>query len=86
MSDRSIQSDQAISNYYSELNHPTQELQGSNSDLDVAVDKIGQNQNAAHESTIPFYANDDYRTETDGEDEESSPFYNRINGTLIIFW
>ncbi len=79
MSDCGIQSDQAISNYYSELNHLTQELQGSNSDLDVAVDKIGQNYN---ESTKPFYANDDHRGETDGEDEESSPFYNRVNGTL----
>lgn len=73
MSDCGIQSDQAISNYYSELNHLTQELQGSNSDLDVALDKIGLNENMHHGSTKPFYASED------GEDCDSSPFFNRMN-------
>lgn len=83
MSDCGIQSDQAISNYYSELNHLTQVLQGSNSDLDVVLDKIGLNENSnPNESMKPFYANEDIRVETDGEDDESSPFYNRMNDNI----
>lgn len=82
MSDCGIQSDQAISNYYSELNHLTQELQGSNSDLDVALDKIGLNENMHRNSTKPFYVNEDIRVETDGEDDESSPFHNRMNENI----
>lgn len=79
MSDCGVQSDQAISNYYSELNHLTQELQGSNNNLDI-TDKIRLNEN--HDSTKPFYASEEIRAETDGEDEESSPFYNRINENI----
>lgn len=82
MSDCGIQSDQAISNYYSELNHLTQELRGSNSDLDVAVDKIGLNDNRNHSSMQPFLGTEDHRTETDGEDDESSPFYNRMTDKI----
>ncbi|KAG4070158.1 hypothetical protein HA402_003848 [Bradysia odoriphaga] len=83
MSDCGIQSDQAISNYYSELNHLTQELQGSNTDLGVAVDKIGLNENVPHDSTQTYYATDEHRAETGGNDEVSSPFYNsRLNENI----
>lgn len=77
MSDCGIQSDQAISNFYSELNHLTQELQGSNGNLARALDKIGLNGNLPHDSTNPFYGSQDMRADTDGEDDESSPFYNQ---------
>lgn len=76
MSDCGIQSDQPISNYYSELNHLTQELQSSNTDLDMAVDKIGLNENVPQDSAKSFYANDEHRAETNGDGDESSPFYN----------
>lgn len=75
MSDCGIQNDQAISSYYSELNHLTQELQQSN-DLDVALDKIGLNENSYLDTIKPFYGNEDFHAETEGDDEESSPFYN----------
>lgn len=79
MSDCGVQSDQAISNYYSELNHLTQELQGSNTELDVAVDRIGlnENNNVPRDSTKTFYATDEHRTEPDGDDDVSSPLYHR---------
>ncbi|XP_037035625.1 myotubularin-related protein 4 isoform X4 [Bradysia coprophila] len=83
MSDCGIPSDQAISNYYSELNHLTQELQGSTTDLGVAVDKIGLNENAPHDSTKTYYATDEHRAEPGAFYEVSSPFYNsRMNENI----
>ncbi|KAJ6636385.1 Myotubularin-related protein 3, partial [Pseudolycoriella hygida] len=82
MSDCGVQSDQAISNYYSELNHLTEELQGSNSELDIVLNKIGLNDSLINDSVKPFYASEEIRPETDGEDEESSPFYNRLSESI----
>lgn len=80
MSDSGIPSDQTIAIFYSGINHLTKGLQESDNDLDMNPDKIRLNEHC--DSTKPFYAIDDIRNETDGEDDESSPYYNRINENI----
>lgn len=47
----------------------------------MPLDKIVGPSERMHpdDSAKAFYGSEDHRAETDGEDDESSPFYNRLN-------
>lgn len=79
MSDCGVQSNQAISNYYSELNHLTQELQGSSSDLNTTRKNGSHDDDGADGTSLTNNGLGNHQTETYGEEDETSPFYNRTD-------